>query len=96
MPRMMMLLMTSHFVQLARVAARCSGVDVPNTSPWIFCWLGASVQRLTAMTMMMQMSNLHFFLVQVVEYILEQGVSGIRHVTIIYFGAQTGQTDNHT
>ena len=50
MPSIMTLLITSHLVQLAFVAALCSGVDVPNTSPCIFSSEGASVARLTMIT----------------------------------------------
>ena len=44
-----MVCMTSHLFQLALVAARCSGVDVPNTSPRIFSGEGAVVQSDTIM-----------------------------------------------
>ena len=47
---MIALWITSHFVQLAFVAALCSGVEVPNTSPCIFSSDGASVMRLTITT----------------------------------------------
>ena len=58
MPRMMIELITSHLVQLARVAARCSGVEVPNTRPWIFFSSGASVTSETAMTTKQQNTNI--------------------------------------
>ena len=49
---------TSHLFQLARVAAICSGVDVPKTRPCIFSRLGASVRSDTTMTTRLQTSNI--------------------------------------
>ena len=50
MARIITLWITSHLVQLALVAALCSGVEVPNTSPRIFSSVGAGVMRLTTTT----------------------------------------------
>ena len=49
----------SHLFQLARVAAFCSGVEVPNTSLESFQRLGQLVNMLTAITTTMQNKNIH-------------------------------------
>ena len=53
-----MVWMTSHLFQLARVAATCSGVEVPNTKPWIFFSSGASVMSDTKMTTKQQTTSM--------------------------------------
>lgn len=58
MPNIMTVWMTSQAFQLARVAAICSGVEVPKTRPCIFSLLGASVKSDTMMIMREQTTSI--------------------------------------
>ncbi len=102
MPRMMTVWITSQWFQLARVAARCSGVEVPNTSPRIFSRSGALVKRLTIITTREaehQHPSAEEEPVGVVEQVLEEVAVAAGHygrIAVIDFGSESGQADDET
>ena len=90
--------MTSHLFQLALVAARCSGVDVPNTSPRIFGGGSCGAERYDYGHHKAEHKHpaAEEEPVAIVEDAAEQAVAGFAGVAVIYFGGKACEADYKT